>query len=324
MSTGLKMTDGPGEEILSGENPPAPKQPLLQNGRLAQFKQDLGDAQTPDQIAALFNQVNLGITSEHFEFLKNKGGARKLREFFYEVVLFDLTYGTNTSQFITEKEFHDAARDHPEHFANPDSALHTVRHRSALTRSIEDGFREATKLIETYGFNPEESVAYDVGCGVGKPALIASSSKFDCRFKRAVGFDNYIPLLNIAEQNKKALRIPSKKLEFVNADATRFTDYAATSVLWVYNPFDEEILDEFRKRVEANAKRAVIIYNKPRQAQIFESAANWKRERFQIGHHDPDAWTEDKVTIFFTYGMDRSSHVNVPVQIALPVMGEPA
>lgn len=123
-----------------------------------------------------------------------------------------------------------------------------------FARNYEHGYRyEACDpnscqwAIETSGINPREFCFIDIGCGKGRPLLIAS--RFD--FPRLVGVDYSPKLCAQAERNLRQCGVEESRFQIICQDATEFAFPAQSLFVYLYNPFDGEILEQ----VLANLKR---------------------------------------------------------------------
>jgi len=90
--------------------------------------------------------------------------------------------------------------------------------------------------IERSGVDPGAFCFLDIGCGKGRPLIIASGYQFN----DLIGVDYSSRLCRIAEQNLKARGIPQFRI--VNSDATRFVYPAANTLAFLYHPFNDNVL----------------------------------------------------------------------------------
>lgn len=269
------------------------KAPLSED-EIKSFQAQLHRANTADEIAEILRK-NFGVTQEHIDFLKQDRGAPKLREFFYEVLLFDLRYGTNTSTFIPEEFYATLAKENPNALAAPTKAEHGVKHRSSLTTVIREGFGRVSNTIRNRGLVPSNATLFDLGCGEGKALMIGMSEEFGFNFKRAVGVDYYDAVLDTARENIKKAKLNLKggqtpdgedKIKFVFADAAEFTSFNGTNIVYMYNPFDEEIIREVEFNLRRCGGTVFLIYNKPEHEDIFTNNG-WELEH-KSHDQDPD------------------------------------
>jgi SAM-dependent methyltransferase len=276
------------------------------------FEIELQDSEDPRELKGMLSKVFSEVTDEHFNFLIKLGGARKLREFYHEVLKFD-QYGTQTSQFIPETFYKLEAQHSPDLFANEGvNAVHGVKHRSSLTSSITSALTEALTIFRDRGFDATQVSFYDMGCGTGKPALMAASKIFGQQhgfnFTKVVGVDYYKPVLEIARKNAQApaLDIPPDKISFIFEDAAKFRHFNGVNLVYMYNPFERPIVE----KVEANLRRyggkTILAYNKPLHREVFIEKG-WYVEH-ELGHRRDltEKWAEDKRTVILSHGFDNS------------------
>jgi len=210
---------------------------------------------------------------KHLGFLIRQGGVPKLLDTLKENIMFDLKHGTVTWQWLEKNDF----QEHPENFK------YGVRYRATATSEFLAALKKASKAIDF-----EQSGFFDLGCGKGKVLCLAGLS---AHFQRLVGIDYYAPFLQQARQNTEKVSINA---EITNEDMTTFTDYDEKSVIYMYNPAEKLIIDKVRKNIEAKAKQAVVIYNKPLHREVFD---NWTLIDTKESK-DPD-----HTTCIFAYGL---------------------
>lgn len=187
---------------------------------------------------------------EHIEFLLDQGGFAKLLDHIRENILFDLRHGTNTSSWLQTHEFGD----------KPKNLEHGVRYRAAAASEITQALHKASRMID-----PAQASFYDLGCGKGKTLCVAALNH---NFNRIAGIDYYQPFIEQARENTSACGAKNVQLYF--NDMAEFKDFDKNSVIFLYNPADDFILEQVRKNIESAAERAVLIYNKPVHADVFK------------------------------------------------------
>ena len=256
------------------------------------FEQTLRDANTAEEVKH-FMEETLGVSAEHLDFLVEKAGLEKLRQFWYDVIKFDLTYGVSTASFIPETVYQKIANADPNKLAAPEKAAHGVKHRSSLTPVIESSL-ETVRLIvrdRTGVDHLEKASFFDLGCGQGKAVMIAAAKQ---DFRKVRGIDYYQDVLDIAEQNvdqaSDELGLGDKKnrITFDFTDAGKFDDYNGQNVIYMYNPFDEEVMVDVEQKLRECDGKVFVIYNKPQHIHLFEQTG-WKVEdEGKRSHIDPD------------------------------------
>jgi hypothetical protein len=78
-------------------------------------------------------------------------------------------------------------------------------------------------------------------------------------------------------------------MEFVCADASKYTLPDGPLVLFLYNPFGRPVMEVVVDRVSAdlgaNPRRFVILYFTPKHSDIWERVPLWKKVKAQPGIH---------------------------------------
>lgn len=101
--------------------------------------------------------------------------------------------------------------------------------------------------IETANVDLSRFYFVDVGCGKGRPLLIAS--RYD--FAHLVGIDYSRKLCLLADRNMRKCDVPREKFEIVCKDAVEFKFPQHDLFVYFYNPFDGEILDAVLSNLQA-------------------------------------------------------------------------
>lgn len=107
----------------------------------------------------------------------------------------------------------------------------------------------------------------DIGCGKGKQCIYAARY-FD--FKQVLGVEFSKPLVDIAELNFRLFK--SDRLSVINEDATNWRIPDGRAVIFLFNPFNEVILDIFiRQNIDHFRKfNSVIAYANDLHRDILE------------------------------------------------------
>lgn len=235
----------------------------------------------------------LGVKSEHVDFILRIGkdtgfGAdQKLRQLYWEVLHFDLKHGTRTSDFISEDLYRELAESNPETFANTENVRYGVKHRSSLTSVVRAVFNQATNILRDHGINPEDTHVVDLGCGTAKPSIIART---EFTFGEVVGVDYFNDVLELAKSNRQTMGLSYRRdrfsLEF--ADASDFRGYRDPTVVYMYNPFGQEVMQGVEENLRRRGLKVVVGYNKPLCREIFSSDNGWNVEAEHLSPNDPD------------------------------------
>ena len=123
------------------------------------------------------------------------------------------------------------------------------------------------------------SVFVDLGCGKGKPLMIASTYPF----RRLIGVDISPACVAVARRNVARYRpekIDPPRVELRVQDATDFQFPLDPLVVYLYNPFPGAVLERVVANLEASLReqprRAAVIYVNPhalsalRRSELFE------------------------------------------------------
>ena len=120
--------------------------------------------------------------------------------------------------------------------------------------------------LDSLGLDLSDFVFLDLGCGKGKPLLVASSYPF----RRLIGVDISPACVRAARRNVARYgpeRIDPARVELRVGDAEDVEFPAEPLVLYLYNPFPEAVLEEVVTRLEASLlarpRPAAIVYVNP-------------------------------------------------------------
>jgi SAM-dependent methyltransferase len=159
---------------------------------------------------------------------------------------FDREHGTDTSGLIEIFELPDVTPEQIECFA---------RYRATRPTMIR-------RLIEALELPYERFTFVDVGCGKGRPVVIAATYPFE----RVVGIEFSRELCRIAESNVRVTAgRPERRCERVDVICTDARDAELPTddlVLFFYEPFTPPILTAFLERLRRSldeAPRRVVI-----------------------------------------------------------------
>jgi len=164
--------------------------------------------------------------------------------------------------------------------------------------SGEDELAEAVRFL---GVNPRELTFIDLGCGKGRTLLVAAG----LGFRRVVGVEFAQELAATARKNMEELKISNGAIVQGDAGEFRFPD--EDLVLYLYNPFSEEVM----RRVVLNlrdcaAKKLFVIYKAPECMALFESGGFLTRLGNPPGREYIQTW---KLT---SQGVQKASEVETP------------
>lgn len=189
-----------------------------------------------------------------------------------EVHPFDLKYGTDTGGVVLV-----GALDIP-----AERMKHAVRYQTALVDVFE-------AILAVFAIPYEQFVFVDLGSGKGRALLLASRYPF----KAVIGIELSPALHGIACRNIKTYRDDLQKCRQITCicgDATTYQIPDENAVFYLFNPFDEEIIEMVWKNIEfslaRSARKVFIAYLKPVHRHVFDRSPILKvlrqTERFVI------------------------------------------
>lgn len=166
---------------------------------------------------------------------------------------FDRRYGTDTQDVVDVSAL----------AVQEEIGRHAVRYEPSTLPKIRRSLRHLGVRHEDFDF-------FDFGSGKGLVALVAARYPFH----RVVGVEASAALCHIAERNlalysaKVSLVAP---VEFIHADALAFASAAAHQVIYLYNPFDAEVLRPLVARLLStqSIREMVVAYVNPVHRGVF-------------------------------------------------------
>ena len=203
---------------------------------------------------------------------------------------FDFEHGTDTSGFVASQNL-------------PSSLVDTVR------KHVYGGSQPSIIRTALAELPPLENFTFvDLGCGKGRPLLVAS----EFPFRSLVGVELSAPLAADARKNAAILRqkFPARPaIQIETGDASAFPLPTGNLVVFLYNPFGAEVVAKVVTGMEAALaaeKRSlfVVYYNpvhgacfdaSPALTRFFAATIPYAEEERGFG---PD--TEDPVVIWQT------------------------
>lgn len=112
----------------------------------------------------------------------------------------------------------------------------------------------------------------DLGCGKGRTLLVAS----DLGFKQVIGVEFASELVDIARFNLEKRRIVNAIV--LHADAADFQFPDSDTVIYLYNPFSQEILQKVIANLRKQySKKLYIIYKVPQYAEVLDTSGFLRR-----------------------------------------------
>jgi len=133
----------------------------------------------------------------------------------------------------------------------------------AHTASDPDEFADA---VDSLCIEHKDFTFIDLGSGKGRAAVLALSYPF----RRIVGVEFALELHRVAAANLTSLAATGRdvrRIEFVHADATSFNFPDEPSVIYLYHPFEGDVMHRVVQRVlrahAANPRPIFILYANP-------------------------------------------------------------
>ena len=114
------------------------------------------------------------------------------------------------------------------------SAAHATGYYAVWCRNLRELFDEVKKS----GIAFQNFV--DIGSGKGKACFYASRKR---KFEKIIGVEFSKPIIDIAVANNN--RFKGESITFVLADAMDFMLPPASNLVFMFNPFDEVVLEKF-------------------------------------------------------------------------------
>ena len=122
-------------------------------------------------------------------------------------------------------------------------------------------------IIRRLPGNPKRFTYIDLGCGKGRTLLLASEAGFG----RVIGIDLSADLLKVAGENavKKNARV-----ELVECNATLYEFPDTPTVLFMFNPFYGDVMQQVAERFAASVRRhpreVYVLYFRPAVEGVWE------------------------------------------------------
>lgn len=163
---------------------------------------------------------------------------------------FDMKYGTDTGGIEPLWKFK----------IHSPNARFGARYEATQEQELADAVDFLHEDLKTFTF-------IDLGCGKGRTLLVASS----LGFKEVIGVEFVPELVEIARTNLATRRIANAVV--LHADAVDFHFPNSDTVVYLYNPFSQEVL----RKVVANlkeccSKRLYVIYKSPQCSEVVDSS----------------------------------------------------
>lgn len=117
---------------------------------------------------------------------------------------------------------------------NEEALLHATAYHAVWCRNLRELFSEARKT----GYLFENFI--DIGSGKGKACFYANVKH---SFEKIIGVEFSKPLVDIANKNKE--KFSAHNVSFIHTDATEFELPNQSNLIFMFNPFDNVVLEKF-------------------------------------------------------------------------------
>jgi len=213
------------------------------------------------------------VTGSLRRFMKSlrERGLRTTLFRFYIVLadyFFDFRYGTDTTTWATLDDL----------TIEGDNKDRSTLYQASRIVPLKKLFNSIKPIV------PENGVLVDIGCGKGRVLMLASQFGF----RKAVGVEFAHELCEIARENCAVYeRKTASGTEFqvVESDAARYAVNNDENVFFMFNPFDEVVMDQVLDNITASLDRRprkiLIVYCNPECAGSIERRGSFvKTEEF--------------------------------------------
>lgn len=138
--------------------------------------------------------------------------------------------------------------------------------------------RDALRLIDAVPLAPEGTTFVDLGAGMGRVVLLAAQRGY----RSVVGVEISPALAQVARENIAAHDPPLTKgrVRITRADASTFRLPRGDLVIYLFNPFREEVLAPVIDRIRmGDARREVILlYHTPVERAVIDDSGAFDLE----------------------------------------------
>jgi SAM-dependent methyltransferase len=172
---------------------------------------------------------------------------------------FDKTHGTDTSRFMWGAE-RGVCFDSDGELA------------FATGTTPSDGLAVPLSLLD---IDCRAFVFVDLGCGLGKPLMVASQFPF----KKLIGLDLSAQVIAAARKNIDIFTRgtdEAQRFDLLVQDASKFVIPDEPTIYYMYNPFGQSTLERVVRNIEdslrTNPRKIAVIYNNPICRSVFQSS----------------------------------------------------
>lgn len=159
-------------------------------------------------------------------------------------------------------------------------------------------YRSFLKVLDALDIHPGEDVFLDFGSGLGRAVILAGTRSF----RKIIGVEIAPQLNEVARQNiRSALpRLKCRDIELITSDATVFNVPGDVTVIYLFNPFDGEVLGRvlanIRKSLAQEARRLRIVCKVPERSTFEEEI---RRQSWLVLDREFTSGTDSRY-LFFT------------------------
>ncbi|MBX2834941.1 MAG: hypothetical protein KTR28_08225, partial [Micavibrio sp.] len=96
------------------------------------------------------------------------------------------------------------------------------------------------------------------------------------------------------------------KVKFVFADASKYKEFNGINVVYMYNPFQEEVMNKVEQNLRRHAGKTLVVYNKPLYGHLFKDKG-WSvlhEQNMQHNKAGKPSFDPDLQTQIFSFGFE--------------------
>jgi hypothetical protein len=140
---------------------------------------------------------------------------------------------------------------------------------SAPTGARPFGWTQVARLFHRYPLGRDD-VMVDIGSGAGRVVLFGAT-RYSCR--KIIGVERDERFDSIARRNVRQARLRARTpIELVHADALEFVVPDDVTVVFFFNPFEGEALEQLAAKLTASIdrspRRLLFLYANPRSEEV--------------------------------------------------------
>lgn len=158
------------------------------------------------------------------------------------------------------------------------NARHGERYEATTEVELVDALNSLGEPLGAFTF-------IDLGCGKGRTLIVAAQMQF----KQIIGVEFARELADIATRNLARLNVPHASV--LHADAAAFAFPAGDMVIYLYNPFSEEVLSRVLDNLRSSSIGTLyVIYKAPRCARLLDDCGFLERRSRPPGAPHIEVW----------------------------------